>query len=285
MVIQRISSAAPPSTTHLPSSAQPAKQTATPAAAAAATAPRRRPSTAALLLLSGVLQVALLGYAAHVDANPVGGLKYTDVDWRVVADGLTHTAHPEIAGPAQGWLTAALSLPLGSPYARATFRYTPLLVLVLSPALIAPVLGRLVLVALTLALPPLILSGPAPGDFWTTHLLWTLNPIVLNITTRGSPEALACLLTAALVVALRRAGLGNPAAKTAAGGTAGAYWEAVSATLLAVATSYKVFPVIYVAAIWTALAREHGWFGYRVWRFGVVAAATALVLNFTLWSL
>jgi len=232
-----------------------------------------------VLLLSLAIQLALLGYAAHVDANPVGGLKYTDVDWRVVYDGLVHTAHPrpghEASGPLAPWL-ARLGLRIGSPYDRATFRYTPLLVLVLSPALIAPILGRLVLVALTLALPHILLSDPAV-PFWTTHLLWTLNPIVLNITTRGSPEALPCLLTAALVVSLRRSGLGS-----APGGHR--KWEYASAAALALAASYKIYPVIYVPTIWAALSRKYGWFGAGVWRFGIVCASVAVVVNAALWA-
>lgn len=239
-----------------------------------------RHRSALVLTLSLVIQLGLLVYAAHVDANPVGGLKYTDVDWRVVYDGIVHTAHPRDGARAQGWLACKLQpyIAIGSPYERATFRYTPLLVLVLSPALVSPILGRLVLVGLTLALPPVLLSSGS--DFWTTTALWTLNPIVLNITTRGSPEALACLLTAALVVALRNAGLGLAFPKADS-----RRWQDAAAVLLALSASYKIYPVIYVAPIWTALAGKYGWLGLPVWRFGIVAASTALVVNFALWSM
>ncbi|KAL1406822.1 GPI mannosyltransferase 1 [Vanrija albida] len=251
----------------------------------------RRPSTRALLLVSGGIQLALLAYAAYVDAHPerFGGLAYTDVDWRVVADGLAITASPSPSQLAAGPLAPYAPFPIGSPYHRATFRYTPLLVLVLAPALIAPLAGRLVLVALTLALPPVLLGTGA--DFWKTHLLWTLNPVVLNITTRGSPEALPCLLTALLVAALRKAGLGTPPVDKGRAGDKGsaapepsAAAADAAAALLAIAASYKIYPAIYVASIWAALAARYGWFGARVWRFGLVAAATALVLNGALYA-
>ncbi|TXT07267.1 hypothetical protein VHUM_03437 [Vanrija humicola] len=241
----------------------------------------RRPSTRALLLLSLAIQLALLAYAAYVDAHPerFGGLAYTDVDWRVVADGLGITANPSPSQLAQGaWAPGFV----GSPYHRATFRYTPLLVLVLAPALVAPLAGRLVLVALTLALPPLLLSAGA--DFWKTHLLWTLNPIVLNITTRGSPEALPCLFTAALVVALRKGGVGGLGATGAEVKATKSALDAAAA-LLAISASYKIYPVIYVTSIWAALAAKYGWFGARVWRFGFVAATTALLLNAALYAI
>ncbi|CAK9779766.1 hypothetical protein CC85DRAFT_286267 [Cutaneotrichosporon oleaginosum] len=234
--------------------------------------------TLPILAASAVIQVALVAYAAYVDAHPerFGGLRYTDVDWRVVLDGLRATFRPK--SYAEGPLGPALAL--GSPYDRATFRYTPLLVLVLAPAALAPALGRLVLVALTLALPPILLSAGA--EEWKVHALWTLNPVVLNITTRGSPEALPCFLTAALALALRRAGLGRRASASASPSARGR-WEAAAAVILALAASYKIYPVIYVPAIWSALARRHGWFGAAVWRFGAIAAATALAINGALW--
>jgi phosphatidylinositol glycan class M len=248
-----------------------------------ATLAQRRRLNRLVLLLSFAIQLALLAYAAHVDANPVGGLKYTDVDWRVVYDGVVSTAHPaDVAARAEGpvarWL-AERGWVLGSPYARATFRYTPLLVILLSPALIAQVLGRLVLVVLTLVLPALLLADPSV-PFWTTHALWTLNPVVLNITTRGSPEAVACVLVSALAVCLRRAGLGNGSRAADP-----ARWEAAAAALLAIAASYKIFPAIYVPTIWAALASRHGWLGAAVWRFGIIAAVTALAVNLPLWLL
>jgi phosphatidylinositol glycan class M len=230
--------------------------------------------TPPILAASAAIQAALVAYAAYVDAHPeaFGGLRYTDIDWRVVLDGLHATFAPAPHQRAEG----PLPLPIGSPYHRATFRYTPLLVLVLSPAALAPFLGRLVLVALTLALPPVLLAAGAIE--WKVHALWTLNPIVINISTRGSPEALPCLLTALLALALRRAGLGRgPSASNARG------WEAAAAVVLALAASYKIYPAIYVPAIWSALARAHGWFGVPVWRFGLIAAATALLLNGALW--
>lgn len=245
--------------------------------------------TLPILLLSLLIQIALVGYAAYVDAHPnrFGGLRYTDIDWRVVLDGLRVTFSPSSNQLATGPLASSLSsagIKLGSPYHRATFRYTPLLVLVLSPAAISPVLGRFILIALTLALPPVLLAAGATE--WKVHALWTLNPVVLNITTRGSPEALPCLLTAGLAVALRRAGLGSAAGKRIPGASSAqkrVYWEAGAAVLLALAASYKIYPAIYVPAIWAALAREHGWLGARVWLFGLVAGATAILLNGALW--
>lgn len=271
--------------------------------------PRKtRRNTALVLLLSCTAQLALLAYSQYVDAHPerFGGLRYTDIDWRVVYDGLVATARPS-SSPARGPLApklAEMGLAVGSPYARATFRYTPLLVVLLSPALIAQVLGRLLLIVFTLAV-SVVLDGEVDDSGWRRlHALWSLNPVVLNISTRGSPEAVPCLLTCGLILCLRRAGLSRPTRPTPsvtvrkAGRvidteTAAAAeekkvqqnWQDAAAVALALAASYKIFPAIYVPAIWTALARKSGgWFAGPIWRFGAITAITAGVLNAALYA-
>lgn len=77
---------------------------------------RTRPgwvTTPNLIAISFIVQLALLIYADHIDSNPekYGGLKYTDVDWRVVSDG----AKLIFGGSkrAEGWLVEDTGLPVG----------------------------------------------------------------------------------------------------------------------------------------------------------------------------
>lgn len=67
------------------------------------------------LLVSLVIHVGLIGYAHHVDTHPYrfGGLKYTDVDWRVVTDGAGYIFGTIPGRTASGWLTRLLRLPIG----------------------------------------------------------------------------------------------------------------------------------------------------------------------------
>ena len=77
---------------------------------------RSRITTNKLLILSYLLHVALLLYADHVDRHPerYGGLKYTDVDWRVVSDGAALIFRGEKGGTkAQGWLTKFMGWDVG----------------------------------------------------------------------------------------------------------------------------------------------------------------------------
>ena len=67
-----------------------------------------------ILGISAVIQIGLLIYADHVDAHPerYGGLRYTDVDWRVVIDGASHIFRKD-GKRAEGWLVQLLDLPVG----------------------------------------------------------------------------------------------------------------------------------------------------------------------------
>ncbi|WVR05288.1 hypothetical protein IAU60_002301 [Kwoniella sp. DSM 27419] len=232
----------------------------------------RHLSTVQLLCLSLLLQLGLLVYANHVDSHPerYGGLRYTDVDWRVVSDGARLIFRPDAkyGNIAQGWLPALLGLTIGDPYERATFRYTPLLALFVSPSIVHPLLGRLLLVVTSLCVPPLLFTLPARSrpTFWSTHLLWTLNPFVMNITTRGSPESIICLLTVLILVSMAR---GN---------------ERSAAIWLGLAVSWKIYPAIHVPALWSALARRHGWLGRGVWLFATISATTFVMINGVFWG-
>jgi phosphatidylinositol glycan class M len=65
--------------------------------------------------VSAVLHLVLLSYANHVDTHPhkFGGLKYTDVDWRVVIDGAAHIFAPRDGTRAKGWLSRSLGWGIG----------------------------------------------------------------------------------------------------------------------------------------------------------------------------
>jgi phosphatidylinositol glycan class M len=75
----------------------------------------RRPRTATLLGVSLAIHLALIVYADRIDSHPekYGGLRYTDVDWRVVSDGAKLILNPTENNFAAGWLSRHLHLPIG----------------------------------------------------------------------------------------------------------------------------------------------------------------------------
>ncbi|KAI0256664.1 glycosyltransferase family 50 protein [Lactifluus subvellereus] len=86
-------------------------------------------SIEALLVFSATIRVALILYSEWHDAHSF--VKYTDVDYLVFSDATSFTLTPGPLNHAQGPLGRWFNL--GDPYRRETYRYTPLLAILLAP--------------------------------------------------------------------------------------------------------------------------------------------------------
>lgn len=192
-------------------------------------------SPAPLYTAAVVLRVVLLVYGLWQDAN--SPLKYTDIDYLVFTDATRFVSQGHPAGP----------------YARETYRYTPLLSWALIPttwtapwgpywvsvacfsfgkllfALADVVAGALVVSVLTIkgrGMPAM--DAPTARKF---AAIWLLNPMVATISTRGSSEGLLAVLVLALLWAVlsRRV--------------------ALAGVLLGLGVHFKIYPFIYAPAI------------------------------------
>lgn len=178
-----------------------------------------------ILSLSLLLRLTFLLYGAWQDAN--SPVKYTDIDYLVFTDAARFVARGE------------------SPYARDTYRYTPLLAWLLVPTTWARVIpgafafGK-VLFALADVLAGWLIARCLRGSYGmgTSRAMkfasvWLLNPMVANISTRGSSEGLlGVLVTAVLWAVLNRR-------------------IALAGVLLGVGVHFKIYPFIYgISVLW-----------------------------------
>ncbi|KKA29851.1 hypothetical protein TD95_000441 [Thielaviopsis punctulata] len=173
-----------------------------------------------LFLSVTLLRAVLLLYGLWQDAH--SPVKYTDIDYLVFTDASRFTAHPSSR----------------SPYARETYRYTPLLAWLLlptaSPAFFS--FGKLLFAAADLLAGWFLVQvlhlrnvrGPRALAYAS---IWLLNPMVATISTRGSSEGLLGVLTAGLLWAVLRRKV------------------AVAALVLGFAVHFKIYPFIYAPAI------------------------------------
>ncbi|GAA5886855.1 hypothetical protein JCM6882_005916 [Rhodosporidiobolus microsporus] len=225
--------------------------------------------------LAAGLRGLLLAWGSYQDAR--GPVPYTDVDYFVFSDAAACVVRPDAANcyPAKGlWASAAL----GDPYARATYRYTPLLALLLTPnALLHPAFGKVLFVVCDLLVGALLyrlcrrVGAEKQRATNAVAALWLLNPIVANISTRGSSEA---VIGALVVSTLSLAERGS--------------WDA-AAILYGLAVHFKIFPVVYGSSLLSAMARGGDLRGslVRMARFGVLSLATFAGHNavlFLLWG-
>ncbi|KAK4508523.1 hypothetical protein PRZ48_002262 [Zasmidium cellare] len=173
------------------------------------------------------LRAILLIYGRWQDTH--SPFKYTDIDYLVFTDAARFVSQYR------------------SPYDRATYRYTPLLAWILYPTTWGGwwfEFGKGVFAVGDVVTGAMIwwilrrhfgMDVRRAGQFAS---IWLLNPMVANISTRGSSEG----LLAVLVVALLWAGLERRA------GVAGA--------LLGFGVHFKIYPFVYAAGFWW-------WFGER----------------------
>lgn len=153
-------------------------------------------------------------------------IPYTDVDYQVISD------------------AAQLVVEGSSPFDRATFRYSPLLACLLVPnVLLHRCWGKLLFSAADLVVGKCLQSiltrnGLPRGRSLQYASLWLLNPLSINVSTRGSFDALTSALVLGTTSALLQDSLG---------------WAAVAFGLV---VHLRVYPIIYAPAFALYLARS-----------------------------
>lgn len=133
------------------------------------------------------LAFALLGrfvlvYIASIIDERTPNMKYTDTDYDVFSDAATHVYHGN------------------SPYARHTYRYTPLAAYIcLVNNLIHPLAGKVVFCVLDVLMGvfmwSLIESQNKSRKFTMLYVaFWIYNPVTVGMSTRGSNDNIIALL-------------------------------------------------------------------------------------------
>jgi GPI mannosyltransferase 1 subunit M len=169
---------------------------------------------------AALLRVALLGYGTIQDK--FSPMKYTDIDYYVFTD-------------------AAASVARGlSPYDRDTYRYTPLLAWIVYPTTwkgLWFLFGKVIFAAGDIVAGYLIYQilrttqGLSKDRALKFASIWLLNPMVAQISTRGSSEGLVCMVVISLLWAV-------------VGGR-----NKLAGCLLGFAVHFKIYPFIYATSI------------------------------------
>jgi phosphatidylinositol glycan class M len=139
-----------------------------------------------------------------------------------------------------------------SPYERATYRYTPLLALLLTPnILLNPVWGKILFACADLLAAFLISRLIAPLGFTRKKLgslpvsaktlvcIWLFNPIVINVSTRGNAEALISVAVLSTLYFLQQQRI------------------VLAGFLFGLSVHLKLYPIIYSLALVISIRAEN----------------------------
>jgi phosphatidylinositol glycan class M len=178
-------------------------------------------SPRAVFSASIILRALFLLYGLWQDAN--SPMKYTDIDYYVFTDAARFIARGQ------------------SPYARDTYRYTPLLAWLIYPTVwpgkfwfsFGKVLFAVGDVAAGWMMYRMLKEYRKMGDERALKFasIWLLNPMVATISTRGSSEGLLGVFVTALLWAVLAKRI------------------AVAGFLLGFAVHFKIYPFIYAPSI------------------------------------
>jgi phosphatidylinositol glycan class M len=184
-------------------------------------------SPGAIFTAAIALRIILLVYGSFQDAH--SALKYTDIDYYVFTDAARFVSRGR------------------SPYERATYRYTPLLAWILLPTTWPGgywfSFGKALFAASDVVAGWMILAvlrrrGLSEKTALKYSCAWLLNPMVANISTRGSSEGLLCVMVMALLWAVEMR------------------YISLAGFLLGLSVHVKIYPFIYGVSILWALERS-----------------------------
>eukprot|EP01017_Pseudomicrothorax_dubius_P046098 TRINITY_DN8072_c0_g1_i1.p1 TRINITY_DN8072_c0_g1~~TRINITY_DN8072_c0_g1_i1.p1 ORF type:complete len:418 (-),score=102.08 TRINITY_DN8072_c0_g1_i1:112-1365(-) len=167
-----------------------------------------------------IVRLFIVGFV-HQAENRLSSLKYTDLDYSVFTDGARYLLKGQ------------------TPYDRHTYRYTPLLAYLMIPNLSWNYSFGKVLFAISDSLCGYYLKKIL---HLTTKLervqidrlvlLWTFNPMVINLSTRGSADTLVCLLCVLFLYHLIKGNITR------------------SALFYGLVVHFKIYPILYSLPIY-----------------------------------
>ncbi|KAH7835812.1 hypothetical protein Vadar_030091 [Vaccinium darrowii] len=178
-----------------------------------------------LLLFSAVLRLLLILYGEWQDTHME--VRYTDVDYLVFSD------------------AASLVVSGKSPYARTTYRYSPLIAFLLIPnSMIHRSWGKFLFSAsdllVGLFIHNILKLRKVPENLCTySVMVWLFNPFTFTIGTRGNCEPIVCAMVLWIIICLMNGNL-----------LQAAFWYGLVVHL-------RIYPIIYALPIILVLDPFH----------------------------
>ncbi|KAI8447267.1 PIG-M-domain-containing protein [Phakopsora pachyrhizi] len=243
-------------------------------------------------LIGLIIRLIIIIYSVQLESGSGSGsdssIRYTDLDYQVFSDAAKSMISNKNFNRAitkdqkNLFYNHHLNLNLGSPYDRSTYRYTPILAILMIPNhLFHQTWGKLLFCVSDIIIGVLVYKLLLIEQLSIVRLViltWTFNPFVINISTRGSSESILGVLLLLLLYLTKIKSLD------------------LAAILLGVSVHFKLYPIIYSTSIWSSLSHRSDdgsvkilrgllTFERRKIRFGLIALSTLSILNLIMYSI
>lgn len=159
--------------------------------------------------------------------NDDTGVHYTDIDYKIFTDAAQHMWEGD------------------SPYLRPTYRYTPLIAVLLIPnILLHNCWGKILFSAFDLAIAVIIrklVSKSHPDHSNVCAYLWLYNPLSIVISTRGNADSISCFLVLITLLAHINS------------------CYILSAIFFAISVHVRIYPIIYCLVYYLSIDSENNY--------------------------
>jgi len=219
-----------------------------------------------VLVVSIIIRFALIIYGLYHDQH--FEVKYTDIDYTVFTEASNHTFNG------------------GTPYQAPTYKYTPLLALMLLPNIFGHILfGKVlfcvfdILVAIVMDKILNIMKYPQRSADLVITICWLFNPFTITISSRGNAEAIQIFLVITALHLVMRQQL------------------VLAGIFYGLSVHFKIYPVIYGVPFLFYLTSRYTndvtWWKFLLQMvlvkknilFGMVAVTTFLLMGFAMYLL
>ncbi|KAL5238311.1 hypothetical protein ACI65C_005721 [Semiaphis heraclei] len=178
------------------------------------------------IVLAFFIRIFMIVFSQWYD-NDDTGVHYTDIDYKIFTDAAQHM-----------WEGS-------SPYLRPTYRYTPLIAMLLIPnILLHNCWGKLLFSAFDLAIAIIIrkLVSKSHPDFSNIcAYLWLYNPLSIVISTRGNADSISCFLVLITLLAHIKS------------------HYVLSAICLAISVHVRIYPIIYCLVYYLSIDSDNNY--------------------------
>jgi phosphatidylinositol glycan class M len=203
-------------------------------------------TTKLVFTLALMIRVILFLIGLYVDNYTSSS--YTDLDYKVFTDGAKYILQGQ------------------SPFLRHTYRYTPLLAIIMTPNIfLNENFGKILFILLDIICGVLITKIINKENKNTKNvmlLIWFFNPITINLSTRGSSDVIISFLILLTFYFILNKNLN------------------LAAIIYGFTVHFKIYPIIYSIALYLYIKEDRPFFNQKSIKFGIISAVVFLFTTF-----